>query len=145
MRVVIDTNVWVSALISPNGTPAKIINHPAEFDLLISLAILIELERVLHYDRIQKRYRLTEEMIGAYLLTVRLDSELVVVTQQVSAVERDPDDNSVLACAIQAGADYVVSGDPHLIDLVTYRGIPILTPGAFLAVLSALGAYDTDS
>jgi predicted nucleic acid-binding protein len=41
----------------------------------------------------------------------------------------------VLACAVQAGADYVVSGDPHLVDLLTYQGIPILTPSAFLAVL----------
>ena len=102
MKVVIDTNVWVSALINPNGTPARIINHPAAFDLLTSTAILTELERVLHYDRIQKRYQLTDEMISAYLLTVRLDSELVEVTQQVNAVERDPDDNSVLACAVQS-------------------------------------------
>jgi putative PIN family toxin of toxin-antitoxin system len=135
MKVVIDTNVWVSALINPNGTPARIINHPAAFDLLTSTAILTELERVLHYDRIQKRYQLTDEMISAYLLTVRLDSELVEVTQQVNAVERDPDDNRVLACAVQAGADYVVSGDPHLVDLAAYQGIPILTPSAFFAVL----------
>lgn len=85
--------------------------------------------------KVQKRYQLTDEMISAYLLTVRLDSELIEVTQQVNAVERDPDDNRVLACAIQAGADYVVSGDPHLVDLVTYQGIPILVPSAFLAVL----------
>ena len=110
-------------------------HHSAAFDLLTSTAILAELERVLHYDRIQKRYHLTDEMISAYLLTVRLDSELVEVTQQINAVERDPDDNSVLACAVQAGADYVVSGDPHLVDLLTYQGIPILTPSAFLAVL----------
>lgn len=100
--------------------PARIINHPAAFDVLTSTAIPTELERVLHYDRIQKRYQLTDEMISACLLTVRLDSELVEVTQQVNAVEQDPDDNSVLVCAVQAGADYVVSGDPHLVDLATY-------------------------
>ena len=88
MKVVIDTNVWVSALINPNGTPARIINHPAACDLLTSTAILTELERVLHNDRIQKRYQLTDEMFSAYLLTVRLDSELIEVTQQVNAVER---------------------------------------------------------
>ena len=135
MKVVIDTNVLVSALINPNGTPPRIINHPAAFDLPTSTAILTELERVLHYDRIQKRYQLTDEMISAYLLTVRLDSELIEVTQQVNAVERDPDDNRVLACAIQAEADYIVSGDPHLVDLAIYQGMPILTPSAFLAVL----------
>jgi len=85
--------------------------------------------------KVKKRYQLTDEMISAYLLTVRLDSDLIEVTQQVNAVERDPDDNRVLACAIQAGADYVVSGDPHLVDLVTYQGIPILVPSSFLAVL----------
>ena len=135
MKIVVDTNVWVSALINPNGTPARIINHPVAFDLLTSAAILVELERVLHYDRIKKRYQLTDAAISAYLLTVRLDSEIVDVTQQVNAVERDPDDNKVLACAVQAEADYVVSGDPHLVDLAVYQGIPILTPSAFLAEL----------
>jgi putative PIN family toxin of toxin-antitoxin system len=114
MKVVIDTNVWVSALINPNGTPARITNHPAAFDLLTAPGILTELERVLRYDRIQKRYQLTDEMISAYLLTVRFESELVKVTQQVNAVERDPDDNIVLACAIQAGADYGASCAHHV-------------------------------
>jgi hypothetical protein len=140
MRIVVDTNVWVSALISPNGTPARIINHPAAFDLLTSAAILAELERVLHNDRIKRRYELTDEGIGAYLVTVRLDSEMVDVTQQVSAVERDPDDNKVLACAVQGQADFVVSGDPHLVDLEIYQGIPILTPAAFLAELERQSA-----
>lgn len=135
MRVVIDTNVWVSALINPNGTPAKIIQHPTVFDLLTSLAILAELARVLHYDRIKKRYQLDDAVIDDYLRAVRLDSLMIDVTQQVSAVERDPDDNMVLACAVQGQADYVVSGDPHLVDMANYEGIPILTPSAFLAEL----------
>lgn len=135
MKIVVDTNVWVSALINPNGTPAKIVNHPIPFDLLTSAAILAELERVLHYDRIKKRYQLTDAAITDYLLTVRLDSEVIDVTQQVNAVERDPDDNKVLACAMQANADYIVSGDPHLVDLESYQGIPIITPRAFLAEL----------
>jgi putative PIN family toxin of toxin-antitoxin system len=109
MKIVVDTNVWVSALINPNGTPSKIVNHPIPFDLVTSAAILAELERVLHYDRIKKRYQLTDAAISAYLLTVRLDSEVVDVTQQVNAVERYPDDNKVLACAVQANADYIDS------------------------------------
>jgi putative PIN family toxin of toxin-antitoxin system len=139
MRVVIDTNVWVSALINPNGTPAKIIHYPATFEVLTSPAILGELERVLHYDRIKKRYHLTDAVINAYLDAVRLDSLRIDVTQQVNAVARDPDDNMVLACAVQGKADYVVSGDPHLVDMVNYQGIPILIPGAFLAELERQG------
>lgn len=62
MRVVVDTNVFVSALISPRGTPAQILAHEFPFELITSEEILGELNRVLHYDRIQKRYNLNEEL-----------------------------------------------------------------------------------
>jgi len=56
---------------------------------------------------------------------------------QVRAVQDDPDDDAVLACAVEAGADYVVSGDRHLLSLGSYEGIPIVRAAEFLALLDA--------
>jgi uncharacterized protein len=135
MKIVPDTNVLVSALIRPRGIPAQILTHRADFDLLTSREILAELERVLHYDRIQKKYELSEETITEYVVSIWDDSTIVEVTKPVTNVSPDPDDDKFLACAEAAGADYVVSGDPHLIDLRSYREIPILTPRQFLTKL----------
>ena len=135
MKVVLDTNIFVSALISPNGVPAQILFHEAEFQLVIAEEILAELERVLHYDRLQKRYQLREEMIQGYLATLRADSEVVTITNPVQGVSADPDDDKFLACAVAGQADYIVSGDPHLTDLESYQGISILKPRQFLALL----------
>lgn len=135
MRVVVDTNVFVSALISPRGTPAQILAHEFPFELITSEEILGELNRVLHYDRIQKRYNLNEEIISGYLSTIRKDSQVVEITSQVTVIEKDPSDNKFLACALEAKADYIVSGDPHLTELETFEGIPVVIPRAFLELL----------
>lgn len=135
MRFVVDTNVFVSALISPRGTPAQILAHEFPFELITSEEILGELNRVLHYDRIQKRYNLNEEIISGYLSTIRKDSQVVEITSQVTVIEKDPSDNKFLACALEAKADYIVSGDPHLTELETFEGIPVVIPRAFLELL----------
>jgi putative PIN family toxin of toxin-antitoxin system len=138
MRVVVDTNVFVSALISPRGTPAQLLAHEFPFELVTSEEILTELNRVLHYDRIRKRYNLNEEIISGYLSTIREDSQVIEVTGQVTVIEKDPSDNKFLACALEAKADYIVSGDPHLTELETFEGIPIVIPRAFLELLERI-------
>lgn len=55
---------------------------------------------------------------------------------EVNEIENDPDDNIYLACAAEGAADYIVSGDSHLQDLITYQGIPIVTPRRFWEILS---------
>ena len=64
MKIVADTNVLVSALIQPKGIPAQIMAHQAAFALVATEEILSELQRVLHYRRIQKKYRLSNESIA---------------------------------------------------------------------------------
>lgn len=136
MKVVLDTNILVSALISPKGVPAQLLQHEQAFQLVSSEEILAELERVLHYDRIQRRYGLDEELIQGYLATIRATSEVVTVTNPVQGVSTDPDDDKFLACAVVGQADHIVSGDPHLTDLESYQGISILKPRQFLDLLN---------
>ena len=66
MRVVLDTNVWISSLIAPTGTPATVLSILSDHVLIASEEMLEEIQRVLQYDRIAKRYNLTPEKVGAY-------------------------------------------------------------------------------
>ena len=85
-RVVLDTNVLISALIARTGKPARILAYGERLALLTSEDILIELERVLHYPRIQRKYRLTDTLIGGYLEHIRMASTVVEVHTSVHVV-----------------------------------------------------------
>ena len=130
MRIVLDANVFVSALISAKGAPARLLTYWQEsrVDLVISPAILQELERVLHYPKLQKQYRLPEEAIQRFLHLLGTQAIVVAPLKEIVAVERDATDNRYLECALAGEAIYIVSGDSHLLDLMEYGGVRILTP-----------------
>jgi putative PIN family toxin of toxin-antitoxin system len=137
MQVILDANVLISAVISSRGAPAQILRlwEEERFDLVVSQPILEELERVIHYPRIQQRYDLPEDDVARFLQLIRGGAIVVEPNVEIAAIERDPSDNRYLECAIEAGASYIVSGDQHLLELGEFRGIVILPPAAFLAVL----------
>jgi putative PIN family toxin of toxin-antitoxin system len=137
MKVVLDSNVFVSALIVTAGKPAQILRRLGAFDLLTTEEILAETERVLNYNRISRRYGLSSQDIAAYIQRLREASRVLRATLRVEVIKDDPDDDKFLALAQEAGADYIVSGDPHLTRLSAYEGIPILTPARFLEVLKS--------
>jgi hypothetical protein len=137
MRAVLDANLFVSAAIEPRGQPAHVLDawRAGLFDLVVSDAIIAEINEVLRRPRIQKRHRWMDEQIDQFVGTLR---ELAVVTPGsllVAAVADDPDDDVYLACAIEGESDYVVSGDHHLRTLGTYRGVTIVSPAQFLAII----------
>ena len=139
MRVVVDTNVFVSALLSPQGIPSQLFWYWEQrfFDLLVSKESMDELARVLRYPKIRARYRATEAELTE---TVRLFTEkglLVTPQETIRAITADVSDNLYLAMAVAGDADCIVSGDKHLLRLQEYRGIPILTPTEFLDQLHA--------
>ncbi len=138
MRVVLDVNVLISAVISPHGNPARILAlwQQEKFDLAISEPILEELDRVLHYPRIQARYHLPEEQVDEFLHLLASLAITVHPSLELSIVEKDPSDSRYLECAQAAGASYIVTGDDHLLELKDYQGIVILDPTSFLALLA---------
>lgn len=138
-RVVIDTNVVVSAFISPRGAPAKIMEHWERntFALVVSDPILDEYERALNYDRVRIRHRMTHAEVAAVVEGFRTFAVLVNPRESIRVITADPDDDKFVECAIEGHAAYIVSGDPHLLALGEYRGIYILPPTAFLAILEA--------
>jgi len=136
MRVVLDTNVVISATLIQGGKEDQILRawqHRA-IESVFSPQILEEVGRALFYEKLQKFRWMTEEEIT--MLLQRLAQESLLVPGRVTvAASRDPEDNKFLAAAIEGEARYVVSGDRDLLDLKTYRGVRIVTPAAFLQAL----------
>lgn len=126
-RVVLDTNVIVSGL-GWRGAPAAILDAVGDGRLVFvtSAPLLAELRRVLEYPKLAKVIQ-----GGAQLTDLVAASGIVVVPNRVLTVVSDDDDNRVLEAAIEGAANYIVSGDADLLDLGTFQGIPIITPGEF--------------
>ncbi len=140
IRIVLDTNLFISALLKPDSNPDKIINLVREEKvlLLISDDICDEISRVLFYPKIRKRLVASDEEL---LNFVRLFRTVAIRTPgilEIPPLVADPDDTKYLICAIEGRADFIVSGDYHLTDLVIFQGVPIVTAAEFLQ-LSGLG------
>ena len=141
IRAVIDTNVLVSGIISEHGAPRQIVAawHTRRFALLTSALIIAEVIRVLRYPHLQKSYHLSEDDI----LLVRdalLNDAVVLEDLYQVARSRDPQDDIFLACALEGQADYVVSGDAHLLEIKHYHGVQIVTPRHFVSLLDTLSS-----
>lgn len=138
MRVGLDTNVIISAFISVRGAPAKVIsswNEDGLFDLIMSKEIFAEVGAALRYSKITKLHQLNEGEIATALKSIKHQS-LWVRPNQHFTVLPDESDNKFIECAIEANADFLVTGDTkHLLPIEAYKGIPIISPPAFLAVL----------
>ena len=141
MRVVLDANVLISAILSSEGHPAQIVSlwQEGRIELVVSEAVLGELDRVLHYPRIQERYRLPDELVHRFPELLRAGAILVQPDDELTVIDRDPTDNRYLECAVAGHAAYVVSGDDHLLAVGEYRGIRMLAPRDFLVLLKLEG------
>ena len=127
-RLILDTNVIVSGLLF-GGTPRKILELAltGRVELATSPDLLEELERVLLYKFPHARKAILGSLEALQAITL-----LFIPSERVNAVADDPDDNRVLECAVAAEADFIVSGDKHLLHLEQFHNIPILSPQQFL-------------
>lgn len=131
-RLVLDTNVWIAALLSPTGTARRLVSAVLDhgLDVLMSEATFAELVSRLERPKFD-RYR-EPEAWNTFL------SELVELALwhedagTAIGVCRDADDDKFLALAVTGQADSIISGDRDLLELGTHEGIPILTPAQFL-------------
>ena len=137
MIVLLDTNVIISALLSSAGAPAKILQgwEAGEFELATSPVLLAELERALTYDRVRMHLKLSEHELESFIQGLRSASINVQLLVLLDLILKDPADNRVLECALAVKADYLVTGDHHLLELKEYQGVVILPSAGFLVML----------
>ena len=133
MRVVVDTNVFISSLLNTKGNPRKLIDlwRFEKITLCISKDILAE------YFAVLGRFGMSEEPEGEEQLQLfqkRYNQFFLVSVPTISAITQDPADNKFVECAVAARATYIVSGDRHLLNLKAFKGIRILPPTEFLKV-----------
>jgi putative PIN family toxin of toxin-antitoxin system len=136
MKAVLDTNVYVSGLISPTSPPDRILDdfRSRRFTACFSSPTLAEFDDVLSRPEVTRYFRRSSTWMAEFRGDLRRFA-LTVEVAVVAAVPEDPPDNLILGTAVAASADYIVSGDNHLLALGSYQGIPILTPRQFLFVL----------
>jgi len=130
---VLDTNVLVSALCLPGSLPAELLRRwlAWEFILILSESILAELADVLARPKFARRYAMTPEKAQAFTGILWELATVVPGEMVVEAVPADPRDNHVIACAVEGGANIIVSGDRHLKDMGAFDAIRILSPAQF--------------
>jgi len=131
-RVTADSNIWVSGL-NWRGKPHEFLNlaRRGQIQLAISDAILDEFSRILR-DKLEW----SDERLRDMRAQVATFTERISQTETLDVVKSDASDNRILECAVAAGAEFVVTGDDHLLRLGTFRGIVLVTVADFLAQLS---------
>lgn len=142
VRAVIDTNIWVSALINPAGYPAGIRKAFEErlFEAIISEPILKEIADVLNRPRIKDKYGITEADIQEYLILIEERSEHVLVSGVVS-IGRDKEDDFVIETAIKGKAKYLITRDDdiksdiNVSDFLLKSGISVISVAKFLKLI----------
>ena len=142
MRAVVDTNVWISALINAAGAPARVLAvlRAGAFELVSSEPLLVELAAVLARPRFTRRFDVTPDKLADLLAVLRDEASIVEVTGAVR-VCRDPKDDMVIETAINGGADVLVSRDddlkraPEVAEALAEHGIRVLTVQHFLDAL----------
>ena len=133
MRVVVDTNVFVSAILTPTGPPAQILDLilTRQITLLLSPSILTEYQEVLK----RKKIGLKNEKVEDFLEFVRAYAENISdVTPKISLP--DPEDLPFLACALEGKADFLITGNKKDFPDSICRPVKVVSPAAFLIVFS---------
>ena len=132
-RVVIDTNVFISALLF-RGPTIRLVSfwQKGTVSVLLSSEVLKEYAKVLSYPKFKLTKKeikgIIEQELLPYVIPVKVKNHLNIITQ-------DPEDNKFLELAKEGSADYILSGDKHLLELKNFRGIKIVTPAEFVSLI----------
>jgi putative PIN family toxin of toxin-antitoxin system len=134
MRIVLETNVLISALIK-QGKPRNLLTAiiDGKHQLITSEEILTELAQVANNARIRKY--VTRQDVADYIRDIASVSEIVHIVSEFQVIEEDPDDDAILQTAYDSGAGYIVSGDRHLLELERFERIHILTVEEMLKIV----------
>jgi len=140
IRVVLDTNIIISATILKEGHSAQVLDlwREEKIELAFSIPILEEMEKVLTRPRIINQQWMTQGDIRALIEGFRKSGVFTRGRLDLEVVREDPEDDKFIICALEAGAEYIVSGDTHLLKLREYQGIRVVPPRKFLMLMEEL-------
>jgi putative PIN family toxin of toxin-antitoxin system len=137
-RAVVDVNVLVSALLKPDGGPARLVRAwlAGAFELVASAQLIAELVGVVARPALARR--LDQSAVDALVATIQAEAIVVDDPPVARIVPTDPKDDYLVAIAREAGGHVIVTGDRHLLDLERLEP-PALTPTAFLDIVERIG------
>jgi uncharacterized protein len=129
-RIVIDTNVYISAIFW-GGKPRKVLElgRNGHISIFTSSEIQTEIE-----TKLKTKFGIEEREVAQILLDYAMFTLPIKPLEKISVIDADPDDDKFIECAVAAKAGYIVSGDKHLLDLKNYRGIQIMKAAHFLEI-----------
>jgi len=134
MTVVIDTNVVLSAILF-GGKPKQVLEMAlsGSIQLAISESLVNELQGVLQRPKFELSAQLIQTVVSEYASIARW----IEPSQHFNVVVDDPSDNQFIDCAVAAKADYLITGDKHLLNLGTFKMVKIVSVDNFIAILSS--------
>ena len=140
-RIVLDTNIFISAILSPRSKPASIVKLvlDGKLNLMIAPAMWKELHTVLQYPKLQALIKRNGVSMDEVKDLIHKIERIAIVTPgntKVNRIKGDMSDNMFLACAVEAGADFIISGDSHLKDVKTFKGVRIVSPDVFMQMVN---------
>src|SRR3990172_628755 len=122
-KVVLDSTVLVSAFLAKTGVSAELLHKAKDgsFDMCLAEEILEEVQRaLLQYQKIRKRYHYPDQTVIQFVQSLRVVTRIITNLPSVEVVDSDPNDNMVVACAIEARAGYIITRDNDLLSLEKY-------------------------
>ncbi|MEK6833452.1 MAG: putative toxin-antitoxin system toxin component, PIN family [Nanoarchaeota archaeon] len=134
MKIVLDTNVWLSGIFW-DGEASKIIEkaEKKEIQIIISEDILSEIVNVLNRESKFQKYILNLRLsIEDLIRTILSISTLIEIKNKLDIIKADPKDNIILEIALDGRVEYIISYDNHLLNMIEFRNIKIISPGEFL-------------
>jgi uncharacterized protein len=131
LSATLDANILVSGLAYPRGKPFQLLRRAIEgdFNLTVSQPIVEET-----LDVLSRKFGFPAEDIAEARALIEESARIVAPAVELDVIQEDPDDNRVLECAVSAGADYIVTGDDHLLRLGRYDSIRIVSVAEFLEI-----------
>jgi putative PIN family toxin of toxin-antitoxin system len=142
VKVVIDTNIWISGLIATSETAAKLVDEwkTGKFSVVISEQQILEIYEVLTRPKFSSKYHITEKEIRDLVTLIKDKAERVTLKNNIT-ICRDPDDNIIIETAIRGKARYLMSGDKDIMDdkdvlsLLSQHGILVISLSNFLPLI----------
>ena len=134
MNIVLDTNVWLSGVFW-DGEASKILEKAEKkgIDIIISEDILSEIIKVLNREsKFQKYISNLKLSIEDLLRTILSISILIETKTKLNIIKADPKDNIILEAAVEGKGEYIISYDNHLLNMIEFRGIKIISPKEFI-------------